>query len=156
MKKIILTLLTLLTLSLIPSIVFAQGVELNPELRPEYAATIPGAADTGRATAANVILQLIAGSLIYIAGPLAVLMIVVGGVRFIISRGDQTQMEEAKKNITWAIIGLLVIAVSYIIVTNVITLIAEQGTVGSDETKTSQLSNPTGAETGEITSTTSP
>lgn len=141
MKKTILTLLILTVLILIPILVLAQsGVKLDPTLKPEFAANIPGAADSsGRATAANLILQLIAGSLIYIAGPVAVFMIVVGGVRYIISRGDQTQMEEAKKNITWAIIGLLVIAISFIIVSNVISLIAIQGTVGTDtETEESQ------------------
>ena len=103
-------------------------VPLNPDLRPESAVYIPvnsagQNAQNSAANAANVILQLIAGSLIYAAGPLAVLMLVIGGFRYVISHGDQTQMEAAKKNITWAIIGLLVILVSWIIVSNVIKII---------------------------------
>lgn len=103
-------------------------VTLEQNLRPGNAAYIP-VNSTGQnpqnaaANVANIILQLIAGSLIYAAGPLAVLMLVIGGFRYVISHGDQTQMEAAKKNITWAIVGLLVILVSWIIVDNVIKII---------------------------------
>jgi hypothetical protein len=52
-------------------------------------------------------------------------MLAIGGFRYVISHGDQTQMEAAKKNITWAIIGLLVILVSWIIVSNVIKVVTQ-------------------------------
>jgi hypothetical protein len=118
-----------LTIPLNNNFAFAQVV-INPDLRPTNAVYMPvsntGTSETGMSSAANVantILQLIAGSLIYAAGPLAVLMIAVGGFRYVISHGDQTQMESAKKNITWAIIGLLVILVSWIIVSSIIKLL---------------------------------
>jgi hypothetical protein len=105
-------------------------VPLNDNLRPENAVYIPvespgESRQNASANVANVVLQLIAGSLIYAAGPIAVLMLAIGGFRYVISHGDQTQMEAAKKNITWAIIGLLVILVSWIIVSNVIKVVTQ-------------------------------
>ncbi len=74
---------------------------------------------------ANYILQLIAGSLIYLAGPTAVLILASGGLRYVTSRGNQPQMDAAKKTITYAIIGLIVIILSLAIVANVIRMIGE-------------------------------
>ncbi len=110
---------------MLPMTSLAQ-VKLNPDLKPEFAPsfTVSGG---GRAQGALVILQIIAGSLIYIAGPLAVLMIVWGGSGYVTSRGDQNAMDGAKKTITWAILGLLVIMISYVLVTNVIILVRSTG-----------------------------
>ena len=129
MKKIptlilLITVITALSMPLWGDFALAQ-VTLQPDLRPTNAVYIPvaGSGQEGAANVGNIILQLIAGSLIYAAGPLAVLMITVGGFRYVISHGDQPQMEAAKKNITWAVIGLIVIMISWIIVSNIIKLI---------------------------------
>jgi hypothetical protein len=121
MKKFLLTIcLITVTLVTLPEI-GAAAVQIVDDLKPGYAAEIPLAVGN-RAAPINVILQLIAGSLIYAAGPAAVLMIAIGGFRYVVSHGDTTQMEGAKKTIMWAIIGLLVIIVSYAIVTNIINI----------------------------------
>lgn len=112
----------------LPLLALAQGggtggVQIPPGLRPEGVTHIPIAAGPqGEAVIVNVILQLIAGSLIYLAGPLAILIIAFGGVQYITAHGDQNQLEGAKKTITWAIIGLCVIIVSYAIVWNIINI----------------------------------
>jgi len=131
MKKIPLIIILIITVTaiLLPVITEASNqnrlvaaVQLPEEYRPQYAVNIPVATYENPAQTGNIILQLIAGSLIYVAGPLAVLMIAIGGFRYVIAHGEQSQIEEAKKNIVWAIIGLLVIIVSYAIVSNVITI----------------------------------
>ncbi|HLG25655.1 MAG TPA: pilin [Candidatus Gracilibacteria bacterium] len=121
--------LIFLLISIAPMVANAQ-VTMQEDLRPGYAVNITGG--SGRASVANIILQMIAGSLIYAAGPIAVLMIAFGGFRYVTSHGDQNQMEEAKKTITWAAIGLVVIILSWAIVTNVITILSTTGTVGDD------------------------
>lgn len=127
MKKTLkqLALILVVIAVLLPIMAHAQVV-MNPELKPEFAANITPPEGANRAGMINILLQLAAGALIYAAGPIAVLMIAVGGFRYVVARGDQTQMEEAKKTITWAIIGLFVIIVSWAIVTNVIATL--QGT----------------------------
>jgi hypothetical protein len=146
-KKIpfIFVLLVIFTSLTMPVMVFAQGtaqgVTMEDSLRPQYATnfSLNPNSTSSRAAVGNIVLQLIAGSLIYAAGPVAVLMIAIGGFRYVISHGDQTQMESAKKTITWAIIGLIVIIFSYAIVTNIIK-IAEN--TGNQNTQTSgQTSN---------------
>lgn len=112
----------MLTLIAIPLITSAQ-VQLDPQLKPEFAANVIPPEGANRGAFANIVLQLVAGSLIYAAGPLAVLLIAIGGLRYVTSHGDQTQMEEAKKTITWAVIGLIVIIISWAIVTNVISIL---------------------------------
>jgi len=125
MKKSLLTIgMMMLAIFSMSTQVNAQvkGVQIDKELLPGYAATIPASVGGNQATPISIILQLIAGSLIYAAGPAAVLMIAIGGFRYVVSHGDTTQMEGAKKTIMWAIIGLLVIIVSYAIVTNIINI----------------------------------
>lgn len=130
MKKILLSIIALFSLLNFGITAKAQ-ISIDAQLKPEYAATVPTSTDPGsRVAPINIILQLIAGSLIYAAGPIAVLMIAIGGFRYVTSRGDQTAMEGAKKTIMWAIIGLLVIIISYAIVTNIIQIIGTTGTVG--------------------------
>jgi hypothetical protein len=125
-KLLLLNIFSILFALFLPFCAQAQ-VQLDPNLRPGYAANIeaPGG---NRAAVTNAILQLIAGGLIYAAGPMAVLIIAWGGLQYVTSHGDQTKMENAKKTIMWAIIGLLVIIISWAVVSNIITIIAETGT----------------------------
>ncbi len=49
--------------------------------------------------------------------------IVYGGFRYIISRGDEREVEDAKKTITYAIIGIIAIGLAFAIVSFVINII---------------------------------
>lgn len=49
-------------------------------------------------------------------GTVALFMIIYGGIRFIISRGDQKQIEGAKSILTWGIIGLVLVLFSFFII----------------------------------------
>ncbi len=51
------------------------------------------------------------------AGIIAVLAVCWAGILYITSGGDEEQAGKAKKNLTWAIIGVILIAFSQIIVT---------------------------------------
>ncbi|MFC1750862.1 hypothetical protein ACFL2V_18880 [Pseudomonadota bacterium] len=126
-KILVIATFVLLALPLIAS---AQGggtpgVHLDPSLQPTHAVNvqISGEGEQNQAVLVNIILQVIAGSLIYMAGPLAVLILAFGGVQYVTSHGDQNMMEGAKKTITWAIVGLGVIMVSYAIVWNIIRIL---------------------------------
>lgn len=125
MKKMVLLLTLIYTLGTMLITVtptYADGFQLPTEYKPTYAINYT-VAKTNDYRAVNAIFQILAGGLIYLAAPLAVLLIAIGGLRYVISRGDQTAMDEAKKNITWAIIGLIVIALSWAITVNIIGLI---------------------------------
>lgn len=139
MKKLaIIKLGIVIILLLTPLIAFGSTdnliaqVQIDPSLRPEYAANIE-VSGGNRAAAANALVQLAAGGLIYVAGPIAILMLAYGGLRYVTSHGDQTQMEEAKKTIMWSVIGLLVIVFSWAIVTNVMWIALRGGELGTDQ-----------------------
>jgi len=52
---------------------------------------------------------------------IAVVMIVVAGIRYIISAGEESEKDKAKKMIIYVVIGLLIILVARAIVTFVVT-----------------------------------
>jgi hypothetical protein len=60
------------------------------------------------ATAVNFLLML--------AGALAVIFLIVGGIRYIISAGSPDRIEKAKHTVLYAVIGIVVILLSYVIV----------------------------------------
>lgn len=58
------------------------------------------------------LIQKFGGWLLLIAGALAVVMIVLGGLRYMASMGNSQQAEGAKKTILYAVIGLIVVVLS--------------------------------------------
>jgi len=60
---------------------------------------------------------------LYILFPLAVLMIVVGGVMFLIAAGDPEKIRTAKKILTSVVIGLVIIFLAWLIVDTIIVFI---------------------------------
>ncbi|MDD5041356.1 MAG: TrbC/VirB2 family protein [Candidatus Peribacteraceae bacterium] len=55
---------------------------------------------------------------------IAVVMIIVAGIRYIISQGEESEKDKAKKMIIYVIIGLIIILISQAIVTFVIDTVA--------------------------------
>lgn len=60
--------------------------------------------------------QDVTNTLLYIIGGVSVIMIVIGGFRYIISNGDSNQVTAAKNTILYAVVGLVVALVAYAIV----------------------------------------
>lgn len=60
-------------------------------------------------TDVQVIINKMINALLGIVGTIAVLMIVYGGIKIMISGGEPTKYEEAKKTITYAVVGLVVV-----------------------------------------------
>ncbi len=54
--------------------------------------------------------------LLFIIGAIAVIMLVIGGIRYTISGGDQSQVTAAKNTILYAIVGIIVALFAYAIV----------------------------------------
>lgn len=71
----------------------------------------------------NVILDFAVNFLLYASGGIAVFLLVLGGIRYITSLGNQERMEGAKKTILYAVIGLAAVILAYAFVTNIIDLI---------------------------------
>jgi len=65
---------------------------------------------------ANTIIQNIVGILLWAIGAISVIMIIVGGIRYVISAGDASQIKAARETILYAIVGLVLALSSYAIV----------------------------------------
>lgn len=62
----------------------------------------------------------ISSVLLFIVGAIAVIMIVIGGLRYVISGGDSTQVQAAKNTILYALIGVIIAILAYAAVNFVI------------------------------------
>jgi len=54
--------------------------------------------------------------LLFIVGIVAVVMIIIGGIRYTTSAGDQSQVTAAKNTILYSVVGLVVAALAFAIV----------------------------------------
>jgi hypothetical protein len=54
--------------------------------------------------------------LLFVLGAIAVIMIIIGGIRYTTSNGDSSQITSAKNTILYAVVGLVVALLAYAIV----------------------------------------
>ena len=77
--------------------------------------TAAGGSGTTGSTLTDLVKNII-DVLLFIAGAVAVIMIIVGGLRYITSNGDQAHVKAAKDTIMYAVVGLVVAILAYAIV----------------------------------------
>jgi hypothetical protein len=78
-------------------------------------------ATTGVCGGAGGVLGNIANVLIFLVGAVAVIMLIWGGLQYVISAGDSKRVESAKNTILYSIIGIVVAILAYAIVNFVVT-----------------------------------
>ena len=102
---------TLLALAILMAPVGALA-QSGPVAGPDTTFTNPlGETDTIGKVLVNIIRWLLG-----ITGALALLAIIWSGIQFIISIGNEQQLQRAKKSLLWAVIGLVVIFLAFVIV----------------------------------------
>ena len=63
----------------------------------------------------------VTNTILYIVGIIAVIMLIIGGIRYVISGGDSKKVTDAKNTVLYAIIGLVIAFLAFAIVNFVIT-----------------------------------
>lgn len=63
--------------------------------------------------------------MLFLTGAVSVIMLIIGGVRYVLSSGDQGAVTSAKNTILYAIVGIIVTILAYAIVNFVITQFAQ-------------------------------
>lgn len=58
--------------------------------------------------------------LLFIVGAVAVIMIIIGGLRYVLSGGDSSSTKSARDTVLYAVVGLIVAVASYAIVNFVV------------------------------------
>lgn len=59
------------------------------------------------------LMQRIVNALLFLIGGVSVIMIIIGGVRFVVSSGDQQAAANARNTVLYAVIGLIVAVSAY-------------------------------------------
>jgi len=80
-----------------------------------------GANTPGELFASGGIFTTIVNILLYIIGAIAVIMLIIGGIRYVTSGGNAASVTAAKNTILYAIIGIIVALLAYAIVNFVLT-----------------------------------
>ncbi len=126
-------------LLLVPALVLgfsllADGTLTQPALAAcgDVGDGIAGGADCGNAdstpdelTGGEGIFTQIVNVMLFIIGAVAVIMLIIGGIRYTTSNGDANQVTAAKNTILYAIIGIIVAILAYAIVNFVVTSFSE-------------------------------
>jgi hypothetical protein len=61
----------------------------------------------------NSIFRRVTNVLLFLVGAISVIMLIIGGIRYVISGGDQAQVTSAKNTILYAIVGIVVAFLAY-------------------------------------------
>ena len=76
----------------------------------------------------------ITNTILYIVGIIAVIMLIIGGIRYVISGGDSKKVTDAKNTVLYAIIGLIIAFLAFAIVNFVISALPSSESSNTDET----------------------
>lgn len=66
------------------------------------------------------VISTVVNTLLFIIGIISVIMLIIGGIRYVISGGNQSQVESARNTILYAIVGLVVAFVAWGVVSFVV------------------------------------
>jgi len=92
-----------------PASVFAQSDQIKVGIN----AATPG--DVSNVSIQQIISNVV-NILLWVVGIASVIMLIVGGIRYVVSAGDQNAVQGAKNTILYAIVGLVVAFLSYALV----------------------------------------
>ncbi|MBR3353245.1 hypothetical protein IKG49_01490 [Candidatus Saccharibacteria bacterium] len=77
--------------------------------------------------------------ILYIVGIIAVIMLIIGGIRYVVSGGDSKKVTDAKNTILYAIIGLVIAFLAFAIVNFVISALPSSTNPAKAEEETALL-----------------
>ncbi len=94
---------------LLPTLVLAAGIIPN---NPDNTGVLPGDPSSTFNDQVSIVIRILLG----VAGIIAVLFIIIGGFQYITSGANEEMAESGKKTLQNAIVGLIIIILSYVIV----------------------------------------
>lgn len=90
----------------------AVGAE-SPGTIQEGAGSAKGDSQQERLFGEEGVFRTVTNVLLFIIGAIAVIMLIIGGIRYVLSGGDQAQVTSAKNTILYAIIGIVVAILAF-------------------------------------------
>lgn len=104
---------------LAPAVVYAQssGPDIQSGLEQGSCLEVGTTCDTGSAQGTvNSIIATVINIFSLVVGVVSVIMIIIGGLKYITSGGDTGNVSGAKNTILYAIVGLVIVALAQVIV----------------------------------------
>lgn len=112
---------------LLLSVFIMWGLVLASAVTPVSAMTLREGAEAARCDGCPADLfgdtgafKQVTNTILYIVGIIAVIMLIIGGIKYVVSGGDSKKVTDAKNTILYAIIGLIIAFLAYAIVNFVI------------------------------------
>ncbi|MEK7603353.1 MAG: hypothetical protein AAB459_03865 [Patescibacteria group bacterium] len=117
MKKLIATFFISLA-TLLPSLglMSAQLVHAQADPKGNICKGIGGCTEPAGSKTVNDIVETVINILSFVIGIAGVIMVIVGGFKYVISQGDSNSINSAKNTILYALVGLVVAAMAQVIV----------------------------------------
>ncbi len=69
----------------------------------------------------NSIFETVVNTMLFVVGAISVIMLIIGGIRYVVSAGDQNAVQGAKNTILYAIVGIVISFLAYALVNFVLT-----------------------------------
>lgn len=115
--------------TLVPSTALAAAANCNPDTTTNPIANGASCAQAA-GTSSNLfaqggVFQTVSNTLIFLVGAVAVIFLIIGGLRYVISNGDSKNVEAAKNTILYAIVGIVVAVISFALVSFVINALSK-------------------------------
>lgn len=111
--------LTLLSLAAVVGIAVLTPVYVGASAKSEITNGL-NAVNDGSSTNLQANFRNIANVMLYVLGAIAVIMIIVGGIRYTTSAGDSARVKASKDTIMYAVVGLVVAIMAFAIVNFVV------------------------------------
>lgn len=139
-KKSILAIIALIIIGINTMPVYGYAIEnkYKPINAPGYQIDYEGSTSDTATGMTIVILRTLAGALLYFAAPIAVFSIAQSAFTMAMSGADTEKLEQSKKHLTWAILGLLTIILSFSIVKAIISSAVGIGNYAATEVQKQQ------------------
>ena len=80
----------------------------------------------------NSLFKTVTNVLLFLIGAVSVIMLIVGGLRYVLSNGDSSAVTSAKNTILYAVIGIIVALLAYAIVNFVVSSFTASGNGGGN------------------------
>jgi hypothetical protein len=90
----------------------SAGSVIGKSIAPGCGSSCPGSGDLISKT-----FPAVADTILFFVGAIAIIMIIVGGLRYVVSAGNAAAVNDAKNTILYAVVGLLIAVSALAIVT---------------------------------------
>ncbi len=67
----------------------------------------------------------VVNTMLFLVGAISVIMLIIGGIRYVVSAGDQNAVQGAKNTILYAIVGIVISFLAYALVNFVLTSLTQ-------------------------------